>query len=410
VSETGYGFNPYLPLPPDRRGGVALCLSGGGYRAALFHLGALRRLDELGVLSQVDTIASVSGGSIMAAHVAAHVVRRPEAWSDGRASVIGFESEIAAPMRKLSGTNVRTRAVLERAKPKRWLDANAQIDVLDRELEESGVRGTLADLPPRPRFVFCATDIVFRGGWTFDSGNGRLGGPEPGYGAASGWRISRAAAASTCVPLAFAPLRPGLTPTDLSGGSYREHDRGLLVSNLELVDGGLYDNLALEPVWRDHRTVLVSDAAPSFIPLPQLGRLWRSLRLAVVLLEQATELRKRWLISGFLRGDLEGTYWGIASEPTHYPYRPPIGPYDSGLIRDPISQVRIDLDVFSEGERAVLETHGYLMAEIAVRSHAAGLIRHDAELRLPYGDEWLDRRRVLSALRGSDRTKLFARR
>ena len=52
---------------------------------------------------------------------------------------------------------------------------------------------------------------------------------------------------------------------------------------------------------------------------------------------------------------------------------------------------------------------GYLMAEIALRSHAAGLIRRDAEIRLPYGEEWLDPRRVRSALHGSDRTKLFAR-
>src|SRR5213593_1149029 len=53
--------------PNDR---IALCLSGGGYRASLFHLGALRRLNELGVLSRVDTIASVSGGSILAAQIA----------------------------------------------------------------------------------------------------------------------------------------------------------------------------------------------------------------------------------------------------------------------------------------------------------------------------------------------------
>lgn len=408
MSETGYGFNPYLPLPPEQRSGVALCLSGGGYRAVLFHLGALRRLDELGVLSQVDTIASVSGGSILAAFIAAHAIRHPGSWERGGA-VTGFESGIAAPTRKLSRTNVRTQAVLERIKPSRWLDSNAQTNALDRELEESGVRGTFAELPSRPRFVFCATDIVFRGGWTFDSGNGRMGGAKPGYGDGAGWRISRAAAASTCVPLAFAPLRLGLAPADLSGGTYLEHDRSPLVSDLELVDGGLYDNLALEPVWRDHETVLVSDAAPSFAPLPRLGLLWRSLRLALVLLEQATELRKRWLISGFLRGDLEGTYWGIASTPAHYPYRPAVEPYDDDLIHDPISQVRIDLDVFSDGERAVLETHGYLMAEIAVRSHAAGLIRRDAEIRLPYGEEWLDPRRVRSALHGSDRTKLFAR-
>jgi NTE family protein len=32
---------------------VAVCLSGGGFRAALFHLGALRRLHELGILQKV---------------------------------------------------------------------------------------------------------------------------------------------------------------------------------------------------------------------------------------------------------------------------------------------------------------------------------------------------------------------
>ena len=45
---------------------MGLCLSGGGYRAALFHLGALRRLDELGVLGQVRTISAVSGGALIA--------------------------------------------------------------------------------------------------------------------------------------------------------------------------------------------------------------------------------------------------------------------------------------------------------------------------------------------------------
>src|SRR5438309_7042658 len=57
-------------LPRRERHGVALCLSGGGYRAALFHLGAVRRLNELGVLGRIDTITSVSGGSILAAHLA----------------------------------------------------------------------------------------------------------------------------------------------------------------------------------------------------------------------------------------------------------------------------------------------------------------------------------------------------
>ncbi|WHZ16049.1 MAG: hypothetical protein OJF52_002897 [Nitrospira sp.] len=45
----------------------ALALSGGGFRATAFHLGVLKRLNELGLLRQVDIISSVSGGSIAAA-------------------------------------------------------------------------------------------------------------------------------------------------------------------------------------------------------------------------------------------------------------------------------------------------------------------------------------------------------
>ena len=53
-----------------RRNGIGLCLSGGGFRAALFHLGALRRLQELDVLRRVRWISAVSGGSIIAGHLA----------------------------------------------------------------------------------------------------------------------------------------------------------------------------------------------------------------------------------------------------------------------------------------------------------------------------------------------------
>lgn len=49
---------------------IALCLSGGGFRAMLFHLGAIRRLAHEGWLGDVQRIDSVSGGSILAAHLA----------------------------------------------------------------------------------------------------------------------------------------------------------------------------------------------------------------------------------------------------------------------------------------------------------------------------------------------------
>ena len=48
----------------------ALCLSGGGYRAMVFHAGVLWRLYQAGLLRKANRISSVSGGSITAALLA----------------------------------------------------------------------------------------------------------------------------------------------------------------------------------------------------------------------------------------------------------------------------------------------------------------------------------------------------
>ena len=50
------------------RGKVGLALSGGGFRASLFHLGVLARMAEMDVLRSVEVLSTVSGGSIVGAH------------------------------------------------------------------------------------------------------------------------------------------------------------------------------------------------------------------------------------------------------------------------------------------------------------------------------------------------------
>ena len=54
----------------DIKKGIALALSGGGFRATLFTLGSLWRLNEFGLLPRIDRITSVSGGSITSAYLA----------------------------------------------------------------------------------------------------------------------------------------------------------------------------------------------------------------------------------------------------------------------------------------------------------------------------------------------------
>ena len=84
-------LDPAAVVPSD---GVGLCLSGGGFRAMLFHVGSLRRLNEAGRLAELTRVASVSGGSITAAALGL-------AWQhlkfddDGVAS--NFTEEVEAP-------------------------------------------------------------------------------------------------------------------------------------------------------------------------------------------------------------------------------------------------------------------------------------------------------------------------
>ena len=404
ATETEHAREAYLPQP--ERHGTAFCMSGGGYRAALFHLGALRRLNELGVLSKVDTFTSVSGGSIMAAQLAVFL---KDAGAEPGKAIPGFEEGVAEPMRAFAATDVRTGAALARLHPRNWFTPGAQSEALAAAYEQGPAPGKLSDLPEKPRFVFLASDMRFRDQWVFDTGLRRIGSSKAGFGALGDWTLAQAVAASSCVPGAFSVVHARQEPDALTGGAYAEPDRDRLVADIDLSDGGMYDNLGVEPVWRDHELVLVSDAAPSFKPEPDVGWLWSALRQGVILLEQATEVRKRWLISDFIRGELRGAYWGIASKPSSYGHEPPPAAYSSELIRDFIAPIRIDLDVFSPGEIAVLENHGYLMAEIALRRHGRVLLDADwNEAEVPH-PAWMEEARAANAIRDSGKTKMFFR-
>src|SRR5438477_4589164 len=56
----------------SRKNKIGLALSGGGFRASLFHLGLVRLLRDAGILPRVTHITSVSGGSVFGAHLVLH--------------------------------------------------------------------------------------------------------------------------------------------------------------------------------------------------------------------------------------------------------------------------------------------------------------------------------------------------
>ena len=383
------------------RDGIALCLSGGGFRAALFHMGALRRLNELGVLSKVKTISSVSGGSIIAAHLADRI----RVWPQPGERVMDWDATIAHPFKETTGKDFRTGPILRRFLPWNWFRPSTAVEALAALYEQRLTRLRLGELPEHPRFIFCATDISYAANWEFTKD--RVGDYKAGYmRPPPDWSVARAVAASSCFPPVFDPLPVGIKPELLVGGSEpKGAERDKIVRAMGLSDGGVYDNLGLEPVWKSAATLLVSDGGAPFGASADAGFLWRLLEYVSVAMEQVSSLRKRWLMSNFITGELAGTYWGVASAASHYDVSEG---YSQELVAEVIARIRTDLDSFSAAEQDVLENHGYALADAAIRRHAAGLIAPDSPSYQPPNPDWLDETKVRHALRESNRRRLFS--
>jgi NTE family protein len=263
-------------------------------------------------------------------------------------------------------------------------------------------------LPTNPRFIFCATELTHGVDFIFErtragSHQRQLFDDDLG-----GWEVARAVAASSCFPPIFQPL-PINIPSDsrLQGLNAQAAATGSTVtSRLELSDGGVYDNLGIEPVWRDSATLLVSDGGAPFTTASDRGLFWRLNRWAAIGGHAAGSMRKRWLISNYLGGGLTGAYWGIGSSALHYSENRE--GYGLELVRRRIANIRTDLDVFSDAEAEVLQNHGYSLADAAIRVHAPALAATASPFVWPYPN-WAPQnsRSVAAALRNSSRLSLL---
>lgn len=133
------------PARSPKRSRGALCLSGGGYRAALFHLGVVTRLNQVGALGAVDTVSSVSGGSILAAHLITAI----KSWPDLGETVADWQRTVVLPFLQFTGTNIRTKAVLRQAVT--WSRSDAGARMLGAEYRGcSDWVGASTNFPPGP--------------------------------------------------------------------------------------------------------------------------------------------------------------------------------------------------------------------------------------------------------------------
>jgi NTE family protein len=290
---------------------IALCLSGGGYRAMLFHVGALWRLNQLGYLPRLGRVSSVSGGSIAAAVLG---LRWDELGFDGDGVAAGFGEQVVEPLRELAGRTVDEVAIATGL----LTPGTVSEKVAGAYRKHLFGDATLQDLPDAPRFVLNATNLQTGALWRFskpymaDHTIGVVHQPEVA--------LADAVAASSAFPPVLSPMRLEVDPAswDLEGrGELHEEP---YTSDVVLSDGGVYDNLGLETAWKRCRTVLVSDGGGQMAPEPKVHSDWarHAMRVNFVIDNQVRNLRKRQTVDGFRRGDREGTYWGIRTDIDDY--------------------------------------------------------------------------------------------
>src|ERR1043166_3069155 len=214
---------------------LSICLSGGGYRAMLFHTGALWRLHETGLLQRIGIFSSVSGGSIANGWLA---LKWPELVAQGAS----FETVFVPKIREMAHTTIDVWAVLcgiwTGTIPARVAAA------YDRVMFDGA---TLQDLPaaPAPMFVYDSSTLQTGALWRFT--RDYMGDYKVGYVDTPSLPLAVAVGASSAFPPFLSPVvlkspgafRPPAPPPDLQDPRYR--------SRVVLCDGGVYDNLGLEP-------------------------------------------------------------------------------------------------------------------------------------------------------------------
>ncbi|MET4235518.1 patatin-like phospholipase family protein [Bradyrhizobium barranii subsp. apii] len=289
------------PNSPGRE--IALCLSGGGYRAMLFDLGAVWRLNDLGYLSRLGRVSGVAGGAVVAGVLGMHW--NELSFVDGIA--VNFSDVIAKPLLEFADQSIDVRSSMLGLLPGR-----NPADVMAGKMA-SFLFGekTLQDLPDQPVFVFSSTNLQRVSLFRFSKSY--IGDAVTGIIRDYPELIAIAVAASNALPPTLSPLVLHLgtakwEPPNSAEFRFRE--------KVYLATGSLIDNLGLEAAWRRHKTIFVCDGGVDSPDNPEpkggiAGFVEQAVRTVEVLDHQLRLLRRRQVIEALETNNKKGAYWSI---------------------------------------------------------------------------------------------------
>lgn len=278
---------------------IGLVLSGGGTRAAVFHLGVLKHLAESSRLEDVKHISTVSGGSLVTALIFSRAGMK---WPTSQQFLGKIYPELNTLLTSCSLLSKRMAF-----NPLNWPYLTRRSRLVARLLVRRwGIMGNLKDLPDSPIWQINATTFETGKNWCFSKN--KMGDWVYGYKEYPELSIAEACAASAAVPYLLGALKIRMPASDQFNKSDFDNDDRLeaheRTRTLRLWDGGVYENLGSERIAKIGENlsecdfVLISDASAPLMVVPQsrLKRLkmkFGSPRLFDVASEQTRSLRIR---------------------------------------------------------------------------------------------------------------------
>jgi len=416
-------------------GKVGLALSGGGFRASLFHIGVLAKLAELDMLRHVEVLSCVSGGSIIGAYYYLELRKFLQETADHKDAItrqnyVDIVMRVQEQFLEAVQRNIRTRVVLNPVSNLLMLlrpsysRTSRLADLFDEEIfskiadkdqkgDKPRVLNQLFVVPlnsdgkkdekfqPKydnwkrhakvPTLILNATTLNTGHNWQFTAS--WMG--EPPWSIVSeidntyrlrrmyyceapekhrNVRLGQAVAASACVPGLFPPLAlPGL---------YKG-------KTIRLVDGGVHDNQGISSLLEQGCTVLlVSDASGQMdaeddpkgsmlqVPLRSTSILMSRVRGAQYsdLVDRKRSLRLRGLMFVHIAKDLDSppVEWAGCLDPKLVSSKPLTSYNVHKEMQKRLASIRTDLDSFSQAEAYALMASGYLMTDCEFKKHIKG--------------------------------------
>lgn len=363
---------------------IHLALSGGGFRAAFFHLGVLRRLFQLGLFNRIKTISSVSGGSFLNGLIGLHY--------DSIDSLKNFDELLTKKLTIFSKKNIQDlilrnffirKTIGQFPIFSRWANENDTEKYASEFNNNLFNRKTLADLSTNCRFIINATNLQTGSRFRFEKKD--FGDYRVGYSYdVTFFPLGDAVAASGAFPGFFSPFQFKTKNYVFVLRDQNKTDReknACVPHSIQLSDGGVYDNLGVEPFEREcskspNSFVIVSDAAQSFDDrIQEFSWLSSIYRCYLVTYNRNLNRIRQFVGQSLINGKWQGVYFNLGRSCRYYRECPPVradfpistdlgwGDAEVNLL----GKMRTSLNSFHDVEISYLIYHGSSLVDVSLQ-------------------------------------------